>query len=1259
MNPHIRAPARPPRGAAARWLAGLCDPLTARVRVPELEALAQGLDPGDPATALTRVLDRVRADLGARAQVHARAEGLRRATLDRSPSQVRQALERHLRMTVPRRRDRAADLRALDRWLDLDALLERDAARAESLGARIEVALGLTPGLVRAACPQGPAAEAAARALIEATGLDTTLLDRVAEEPRAVTRRAALKALAALAPWLGPDGRSALGRVASDPGEDPWARRAAVGGLQEGSLVGLLHPTDAPDDALVRARAVEVMLQCNMTSIERLLCARQDPSELVRFTLAEGLCRRLKAGDPQAEAALRALLTPPSPPRTRAWTADQLQHAGATGWGLLCLALGDPDAFVLQCSIDAARALLRREGGPPPADLGPALQRLAHDPRPFIARAALALRAEVEAAAQPAWPLARSLAELRPGQRLRVRLPASVTALDLARALVPFAQDDFGFSLQPRGGPERPGASVRVSRGERLGPTLRRTLHELRHPRPDKRQGHSHATAPVDQGALRVPPAGLAEDNPTGVPGQRVRDDGERSWVPALPRVDDAVHALGRREVVLVTAEGLTRLRRPQGLAWLRAWGALQWRYGALDAARARSLAASDEAGATEWARRLRGLGFTLEGPAEGPSARLFRLALDPLAYLLSMGANGLQHLAVVVALLAALLFGRAALARAQVRRARRQIPLVIGGWGTRGKSGTERLKAAVLEGLGVPTLSKTTGCEAMVLRAPPGGRALELFLFRPYDKATIWEQAAVVRLAAATGARAFLWECMALNPLYVAILQQRWMRDDLATLTNAYPDHEDVMGPTGLDVAETIGGFAPPGAVVLTTEGSMRPALREQARQRGCALLGLSRAATTLVPADLMARMPHAEHPANVALAAAVAEQLGVDRTEAIGLMADHVLPDLGALVIAPEVAHMGRRVVFVNGMSANDEVSFRHNWRRAGFATPPAGPADWRVTVVNNRADRIPRSRAFARILVRHAPAHRHVLIGTNLEGLARYIEEATAELLAELPFDRPEDRRAAFARLPVVDPTRLPQGSDAALQHEASRWSLWCRAEALAPAEARAAWASLMRSALVFVQDPGASGDQVIAAAVGAAPAGCSVRLLGAQNIKGTGLDFAYQWVWWREVHALLDDLDGAAPARCAAALDSLEAIPFDAVMTLDAVLPRLDALLDAPALPVAPPLRARVAALRQRLTRRRAALMEARERPRDAARAAPARQLLERLLDPFDAVLRHRRARQLLNALAEQRISHRRAQRALKELTARQKGGWLAP
>ena len=78
-----------------------------------------------------------------------------------------------------------------------------------------------------------------------------------------------------------------------------------------------------------------------------------------------------------------------------------------------------------------------------------------------------------------------------------------------------------------------------------------------------------------------------------------------------------------------------------------------------------------------------------------------------------------------------------------------------------------------------------------MFIQGYAHGDPIEIPLFRPYDKATIWEQSNLIRLAARLNPSVFLWECMALNPSYVDLLQRQWMQDDLATITNTYPDHE------------------------------------------------------------------------------------------------------------------------------------------------------------------------------------------------------------------------------------------------------------------------------------------------------------------------------------------------------------------------------------------------------------------------------------------------------------------------------------
>lgn len=380
--------------------------------------------------------------------------------------------------------------------------------------------------------------------------------------------------------------------------------------------------------------------------------------------------------------------------------------------------------------------------------------------------------------------------------------------------------------------------------------------------------------------------------------------------------------------------------------------------------------------------------------------------------YFLSLAGNGQLALAIFLVVFALLFFIGAYRKRAAIARARAKLPLTIGGWGTRGKSGTERLKAALFHGLGYEVTVKTTGCEAMLIHSVPDQPPHEIFIWRSYDKATIWEQRDTVENAAALGSEVFLWECMALQPEFVRLLQHDWMRDDYVTLTNAFPDHEDVQGPTGADVAECIAAFIPKGSQLLTSEQEFLPLFRHRAKECETSIDALDAHDGELLASDVLALFPYDEHPRNIALAGKLAEHLGIERDLAIATMAEHVVPDLGVLKTYPGAVVRGRRLAFINGMSANERTGFLNNWNRTalGAKSVETQPAETIVTVVNNRWDRVARSEVFARIVVEDAIVDAHVLIGTNLRGLHNYIDEALRRFCAAIEITHESDRDGA---------------------------------------------------------------------------------------------------------------------------------------------------------------------------------------------------------------------------------------------------------
>lgn len=938
----------------------------------------------------------------------------------------------------------APDLDALRRGapgtIDLGALGEHAARRADELECRAEALLVV-------------ARLAIERSLVEETVAEILFLARA---PGRWSRRTEAIALVKRLTRLGlardehATARDAMRRLSAST-EHRWVQPAAL------SALFLLAPEEAHalarerlgsdaggDDFIVRSRIVALSARLRGAGWEDLLPqAHRDPSNLVRLSAtrverSESELARIADEDPSHKVRALALIGLVRRARERAvpWLERALVR--------------DPNGFVVCTAAEELTALARRSASSLPGAAGAALWAASHrmELSPAVRAACEDALLEVTVATPELRPITAELGhiarETRVGHSTRTSSERLVTLPDhqLGLILSVLARDDFGLSV------DRTRRGLVVHRGERRRWSLWRVLFELTHPGPGKRQGFDHTLGSKPRGTLRAPPRGLAEVTATRVPGQRVLAAEAGGWGRHLPLVDDllSLGVLRRSPVSISSSFGLTRISPPPSFTGrLRAWLSLTTRYSHFAEQRQRALASGDPLVQAAFARHIEeSTGMSLEitpyafdvsgarqtlrppgalrasastaptGPAslalvagmtpdgtDGPSAPLAALWDEFTAYVVSPGGNRLSHLAAFGAVLLGAMLARGVTIRHRVEAERRSIPLVVGGWGTRGKSGTERLKAALFHGLGYECLVKTTGCEAMFIHSIPGLPAEEVFIYRPYDKATVWEQREVLSLAHRLGVRVFLWECMALQPDLVNLLQAQWMHHDLSTITNAYPDHEDVQGPTGLDVAATIGEFVPAHGELFTSEDQMLPVIRERARALGSRAHVVSERDAELIADDLLARFSHSEHPRNVALVAALARHFGIPQAVAITEMADHLVPDLGVLKTYPTVPFKGRLLSFTNGMGANDRAGTLQNWQRSGFAELGGARQDgrWVVTVVNNRADRVARSEVFANLLVRDVTGHRHVLIGTNVEGLLGFLRDALEKYLREI--------------------------------------------------------------------------------------------------------------------------------------------------------------------------------------------------------------------------------------------------------------------
>ncbi|HKK89758.1 MAG TPA: hypothetical protein VJ936_00005, partial [Desulfobacteraceae bacterium] len=939
---------------------------------------------------------------------------------------------------------------------------------------------------------------------------------------------------------------------------------------------------------------------------------------------------------------------------------------------------------------------------------------------------------------------------IKPGKSRRIPR-AWLAALDeetAGRVLSLVAGSDFSLGI---------GKGVmgsKLSRGDVFGFRIWRFLHEIASPSPDKRQGFSHLTGRNFTSPLRAPSATGSELTQTKVPGEPLYFDTESGWRPYLPLVDEfaccAKRLFSRKPIKIFTPEGTTEIAPPSSLpASLGAWLAVTFRF--RHYAELRNWHEGDQSRPDGYITAMEKLGFRIafsgvDTPVtrtkdKDPSvSRFFPVALPLLSpdlipqikhYFFSAYENTLYELGLFAGLLLLIFLYKHLVYSRRVVRARKKIRLVIGGWGTRGKSGVERLKAAVFEAVGHGFVNKTTGCEAMFLHAVPFGKTREMFLFRPYDKATIWEHHHLICMTAALRAKLFLWECMALTPSFVSILQKHWTRDDISTITNTYPDHEDIQGPAGINIPQVMTNFIPEKATLITSEEEMTPILTEAARTRKTRIECTGWLEAGLLTPDVLGRFPYEEHPSNVALVLRMAETVGINPDFALREMADRVVPDIGALKVFPQAPIKQRRLEFVNGMSANERFATMSNWQRMGFASHTADKEPGTVisTLVNNRADRITRSRMFADIIVNDLAADLHFLIGSNLSGLSGFIDTAWSAFLRknslfstqDTPADEkftamarrlkipvssrtltnrlvsmlnslgmeldPADVQAMMAESPGQLPSMLEEkGIDPNtaldIARHAKQWNeafteyqdfltrIRTHSGETSPSREEAAQTTSLEQAyrtlvtgwfkrkIVVIDNPHATGNQIIHVIQGHTPPGTLNRIMGLQNIKGPGLDFVYRWQAWESCYlAGRKILNDGEPEVFNQGFNELTAFQEYGILCEDYVLDLLDQTTGK-IIAQTEKYQAGFSLIRTSLETAMAKI------GKDLKTAVPENSIknritsfVESLLDAGDAVKRRKRANLIYKDLIHERISHDRAAIELKKLNQRQKGGWL--
>lgn len=296
---------------------------------------------------------------------------------------------------------------------------------------------------------------------------------------------------------------------------------------------------------------------------------------------------------------------------------------------------------------------------------------------------------------------------------------------------------------------------------------------------------------------------------------------------------------------------------------------------------------------------------------------------------------------------------------------------------GIRGKSTVTRLIAAVLREGGYLTVAKTTGSAARVID-PTGAETPILRRGAP----TINEQIDVVAEHVGDGIEALVIECMAVRPLYQQYSQDFMVRSDITIITNVREDHQEEMGETVEEIADSLAVTIPQGGVLVTSEerDDLRKRLRDHATARESEFVYADPRA--VLDEDMRA-FDHIQFKENVAVGLAVARLLGIPRERALAGMWKAV-PDIGAVRLGMYDIG-GKQVLWVPMFAANDRESVILTFRSLRPTFPPGATV---IGILNNRTDRGRRAELFADMVPNDlAPFLDHVItFGAYEESVTR---------------------------------------------------------------------------------------------------------------------------------------------------------------------------------------------------------------------------------------------------------------------------------
>lgn len=270
---------------------------------------------------------------------------------------------------------------------------------------------------------------------------------------------------------------------------------------------------------------------------------------------------------------------------------------------------------------------------------------------------------------------------------------------------------------------------------------------------------------------------------------------------------------------------------------------------------------------------------------------------------------------------------------------------------GIRGKSSVTRLIAGILREGGYVTVAKTTGSAARVIS--PNGHETPI---KRNGAPTIYEQVDIVRKHVHSNVDALVIECMAVRPLYQSYSQEFIVRSDITVVTNVRADHQEEMGETLTEIADSLALTTPRNGLVITAESNpdIRAQFQQWADKRNSQLIY---ADPRQVDDDDMTGFDYIQFKENVAIGYHIADYLNIPRSKALQGMWKSV-PDVGVVRLRWYDVN-GKKILWIPLFATNDRESVILTFILLQAYFPDDATV---IGILNNRLDRPRRAQLFA---------------------------------------------------------------------------------------------------------------------------------------------------------------------------------------------------------------------------------------------------------------------------------------------------------